>query len=281
MFKATLERDPCSEVPSPRVLIVEDNPRMLQLLEATLSSHGMCVLRATTGEAGLAEALARRPHIVLLDLGLPDLDGLEVTKRLRHWTETPILIISARSFENDKIAALDAGANDYVTKPFGTGELLARVRVWLKQVAARGESADEKGATELTVGDLKIDLVKHLVFVGGKEVHLTRTEYKLLATLMRNVGSVMTHKQLLETVWGPKHAEETQYLRVYLGQLRHKIEKRSRRDRYISSQSRALAIACAHKPARLRCILYKFYYIESLSRKSSRPSRSRSETSPG
>jgi two-component system KDP operon response regulator KdpE len=236
MFKATLERDPCSEVPSPRVLIVEDNPRMLQLLEATLSSHGMCVLRATTGEAGLAEALARRPHIVLLDLGLPDLDGLEVTKRLRHWTETPILIISARSFENDKIAALDAGANDYVTKPFGTGELLARVRVWLKQVAARG-GADEKGATELTAGDLKIDLVKHLVFVGGKEVHLTRTEYKLLATLMRNVGSVMTHKQLLEAVWGPQHAEETQYLRVYLGQLRHKLEKDPTRPAHLVTES--------------------------------------------
>jgi two-component system KDP operon response regulator KdpE len=220
----------------PRVLVVEDNPRMLDLLESTLSSHGMRVLSATTGEGALAEALAQRPHIVLLDLGLPDLDGVEVTKRLRDWTETPILVISARSFENDKIAALDAGANDYVTKPFGTGELLARVRVWLKQVAAsRGKRDGEE--TELTVGDLKLDLARHLAFVEGKEVHLTRTEYKLLATLMRNVGRVMTHRQLLETVWGPKHAEETHYLRVYLGQLRHKIERDPARPLHLLTES--------------------------------------------
>lgn len=236
MSKATLERDPRADLPSPRVLIVEDNPRMLELLESTLSSHGMCVLRATTGEAALAAALAQRPHIVLLDLGLPDLDGVEVTKRLRDWTETPILIISARTFENDKIAALDAGANDYVTKPFGTGELLARLRVWLKQVAVRG-GADEDEQTELTAGDLKLDLVKHLVFVEGKEVHLTRTEYKLLMTLMRNVGRVMTHKQLLEAVWGPAHAEETHYLRVYLGQLRHKLERDPTRPAHLVTES--------------------------------------------
>jgi two-component system KDP operon response regulator KdpE len=196
----------------------------------------MRVLSATTGEGALAEALAQRPHIVLLDLGLPDLDGVEVTKRLRDWTETPILVISARSFENDKIAALDAGANDYVTKPFGTGELLARVRVWLKQVAAHGGIHDGE-ETELTAGDLKLDLVKHLVFVEGNEVHLTRTEYKLLATLMRNVGRVMTHRQLLEAVWGPKHAEEKHYLRVYLGQLRNKLERNPTRPSHILTES--------------------------------------------
>jgi two-component system KDP operon response regulator KdpE len=236
MYNAAMERDSCADVPAPRVLIVEDNPRMLQLLESTLTSQGMRVLLATTGEAGLAEALAKRPHIVLLDLGLPDLDGVEVTKRLRDWTETPILIISARSFENDKIAALDAGANDYVTKPFGTGELLARVRVWLKQVAAHG-SADEKEETKLTAGDLTLDLAKRLVFVDGKEVHLTKTEYKLLTVLMRNAGRVMTHRQLLEAVWGPKQTEETHYLRVYLGQLRHKLERDPARPSHLVTES--------------------------------------------
>jgi len=169
----------------------------------------------------------------LLDLGLPDIDGLEVTKRLREWATAPIIVISARGQEDDKINALDAGADDYLTKPFGTGELMARIRVALRHAARAGQ---ERTEPVLKVGDLSVDLDKRTVFVAGAEVHLTPIEYKLLAVLLKNAGKVLTHRQLLKDVWGPGYANNTQYLRVYMVQLRHKLEADAARPRYLVTE---------------------------------------------
>jgi two-component system KDP operon response regulator KdpE len=166
-----------------------------------------------------------------LDLGLPDQDGLEVTVRLREWTKLPIIVISARGREEDKIQALDSGADDYLTKPFGVGELLARIRVALRN-AARGELV----TSELVLGRLKLDLARRQVLVGGAEVHLTPIEYKLLATLAKYAGRVVTHRQLLREVWGPGSSEQTQYLRVYMGQLRHKLEQNPSRPEFLTTE---------------------------------------------
>ncbi len=216
----------------PAILVIEDEAQMLRFLRASLTSNGYRVFEAETGEAGIAQAASRNPDLVLLDLGLPDIDGLVVTERLRAWSKTPIIVISARGREEDKINALDAGADDYLTKPFGVGELLARIRVGLRN-AARGES----GSAQFAVGELKVDLVKRQVLLGEKEVHLTPIEYKLLSTLVKYAGRVITHQQLLREVWGPGARDQTQYLRVYMGQLRHKLERNPSRPQYLTTEA--------------------------------------------
>ena len=236
----TSEREPpgepsaASEGVARVVLVVEDEPQVMRFLRATLAANGYRLVEAGTGQQALVEAATRAPDIVLLDLGLPDLDGVEVTRRLREWTATPIIVLSARGQEKDKIEALDAGADDYLTKPFGVGELLARMRVALRN-AARVGAAD--GEPVFEVGELRVDLAARRVLVEGKEVHLTRTQFNLLATLVKNAGKVMTHRQLLRDVWGPGAAGQSHYLRVYMGQIRHKLEKDPARPRYLETET--------------------------------------------
>ncbi|HYP91163.1 MAG TPA: response regulator [Polyangiaceae bacterium] len=215
----------------PTILIIEDELQMRRFLRASLTTNGYQVVESETAADGIAQAAARNPDLVLLDLGLPDLDGLVVTQRLREWSQTPLIVISARGREEDKISALDAGADDYLTKPFGVGELLARIRVALRN-AARGEL----GSSEFTAFELKVDLARRQVFVRGAEVHLTPIEYKLLATLIKHAGRVITHRQLLKEVWGPGSGEQTQYLRVYMGQLRHKLEVNPSRPQFLMTE---------------------------------------------
>src|SRR5580658_1521567 len=216
----------------PLVLVVEDDRRMRKYLRATLADQRFRVVDAETGGEALVQAQGHNPDLIVLDFGLPDIDGIHVTTKLREWTPAPILMISARDEEYDKVAALDAGANDYLTKPFGTGELLARIRVWLRQ--SRGTS--EPSGTELEVGDLRIDRDARLAFLRGREVRLTPTQYRLFATLMQNAGRIITHEELLSTVWGPGYVTETQYLRAYMGQLRHKFEENPARPRFLVTE---------------------------------------------
>ncbi|HEX6274454.1 MAG TPA: response regulator [Polyangiaceae bacterium] len=216
---------------SPVILIVEDEPQMRRFLRVSLANSGYEVIEAGTGNAGLTEAAARNPDLILLDLGLPDQDGVAITARLREWAKIPIIVISARGREEDKVRALDQGADDYLTKPFGVGELLARIRVALRHAAT-----SELGDPEVVIGELKVDLARRQVFVGSREVHLTPIEYKLLALLARNAGRVLTHRQLLREVWGPNYVEHTHYLRVYMGQLRHKLEESPGRPTYLVTE---------------------------------------------
>jgi two-component system KDP operon response regulator KdpE len=209
-------------VPKPVVLVVEDEPQMRKFVRIALESHDYRVIEAATAAEALQQAAAYTPDAVLLDLGLPDQDGLLVTKQLREWSTVPILVISARGNEESKVKALDGGADDYVTKPFGAAELMARLRVALRHAAHSRDTPSEI----VRVGeDVEMDLVKRLVRVRGEEVHLTPIEYKLLTALVKHAGMVMTHRQLLEQVWGPGHAHQMQYLRVYMTQLRHKLER--------------------------------------------------------
>jgi two-component system KDP operon response regulator KdpE len=215
------------------ILLVEDEPQMRRFLRVVLKGHGYNLVEATTGEEGLTQAATRNPDVVLLDLGLPDMDGLEVTERLREWSETPIIVVSAREQEMDKIKALDAGADDYLTKPFGAGELLARIRVAMRHRAVQKSGREE---SVFSVDNLKVDLVKRQVFVSEKEVHLTPIEYKLLVMLIKNAGKVVTHSQILKEVWGPPYVRETQYLRVYMTQLRHKLEADPAQPRFLINE---------------------------------------------
>ncbi len=215
----------------PLVLLIEDEPQMRRFLRVSLTGNGFRLFESEKGEDGLLQAATRNPDVILLDLGLPDVDGLEVTRRLREWSQTPILVISARGQEQDKVQALDAGADDYLTKPFGVEELLARIRV-----ALRHRQAAEQPVPVFETGDLRVDLHRRQVFVAGREVHLTPIEYRLLATLIRYAGRVVTHNQLLKEVWGPAYGHQTQYLRVYMGQLRHKIEAEPARPRYLQTE---------------------------------------------
>jgi len=217
----------------PTLLLIEDEAQMRRFLRASLPAHGYTLVEAATGTLGISEAATRNPDIILLDLGLPDMDGLEVTRRLREWTHTPIIVISARGQERDKVAALDAGADDYVTKPFGMDELMARIRVALRH---RERVAAGTEASELSVGNLKIDLAKRQVLVDGNEVHLTPIEWKLLLTLVRYAGRVITHQQILKEVWGPGHTTHTQYLHVHMGHLRAKIESEPARPRLLVTE---------------------------------------------
>ncbi|MEO5955073.1 MAG: response regulator [Nitrospiraceae bacterium] len=215
------------------VLLIEDEPEIRRFLRTTLPAHGFRLYEAATGKEGLAEAQARNPDLILLDLGLPDLEGSEVIRQVREWTATPIIVLSARDQEQVKVAALDLGADDYVTKPFGVDELLARMRAALRHAS---RSATDVGEPVFTLGDLKVDLGRRQVFVSAKEIHLTPIEYKLLTTLIRYAGKVMTHRQLLKEVWGPLHVEEGHYLRVYMRQLRNKLEKTPAHPRYLVTE---------------------------------------------
>ena len=218
---------------APTVLVIEDEAPVRHFLRTTLASHGFQVFEARTGQEGIAQAVARNPEIILLDLGLPDLDGLEVTRQLREWSSVPVIVISARDQEPDKVAALDLGADDYVTKPFGAKELLARMRIALRHAARTGTGPDEG---VFTVNALRVDLSRRLVFVSDKEVHLTPIEYKLLTTLVRYAGKVLTHRQLLKDVWGPLHTEDAQYLRIYIRQLRNKLEANPAHPRFLLTE---------------------------------------------
>jgi two-component system KDP operon response regulator KdpE len=215
------------------VLLIEDEPQMRRFLRITLQSHGYRLIEAAGGQEGLVHAVTRNPDVLLLDLGLPDMDGLEVTKRLREWTNMPIIVISAREQEQDKIKALDLGADDYLTKPFNAGELLARIRVALRHAATPNLAPQ---TPVFVLQNLRVDLAQRQVFLDDKEVHLTPIEYKLLTVLIRYAGKVVTHRQLLTEVWGVAHAEEVQYLRVYMTQLRHKLEKDPARPRFFLNE---------------------------------------------
>jgi two-component system KDP operon response regulator KdpE len=214
------------------LLLIEDEPEIRRFLRTTLPAHGFRLHEAVTGKDGLTEAKARNPDLILLDLGLPDLEGNEVIRQIREWTATPIIVLSARDQEQAKVAALDLGADDYITKPFGVNELLARVRTALRHVAR----TDDSGESVFLLDNLKVDLGRRQVFVSGKEVHLTPIEYKLLTTLIRYAGKVLTHRQLLKEVWGPLHVDEGHYLRVYMRQLRNKLERNPAQPRYFVTE---------------------------------------------
>jgi two-component system KDP operon response regulator KdpE len=229
----TERKGPTTSQQAPTVLVVEDEAPIRHFLRTTLSAHGFRVVEATTGRDGIAEAAARTPDLIVLDLGLPDVNGLEVTRQLREWTSVPIIVLSARNQEQDKVAALDLGADDYVTKPFGVGELLARMRVALRHTA---RSNGDAGETAFTCGELRVDLVRRSVFVGDREIHLTPIEYKLLTILVRHAGKVLTHRQLLQEVWGPHHTQDSHYVRIYIRQLRNKLEPNPAHPRYLLTE---------------------------------------------
>jgi two-component system KDP operon response regulator KdpE len=216
----------------PSVLIVEDERGIVRFLRASLSAAGYDTWVAGTGQDGLREAATRAPDLIILDLGLPDVDGTEVTRRLREWSRTPIIVLSARGQERDKVAALDAGADDYLTKPFAVGELLARLRV------ASRHALQDRGEAEAvtTVGDLRIDRARHEVTLSGETLRLTPTEFKLLALLARSPGRVVTHDRLLREVWGPSFVRQHHVLRVHMGNLRHKLEPVPSRPRYLLNE---------------------------------------------
>jgi two-component system KDP operon response regulator KdpE len=205
-------------VPIAAALVIDDEPQMRRLLRVILEANGYRVFDAATGKEGIVEAAQRKPDVVLLDLGLPDLEGLEVLKRLREWSRVPVIILSVRDREDDKVAALDAGADDYVTKPFNSAELLARLRAALRHVQPQGADAIFR------TGNLEVDLSKRLVLKSGTEIRLTPIEYALLRLLVVNAGKVLTHRQLLTEVWGEKAVGQSHYLRVHLAHLREKLE---------------------------------------------------------
>lgn len=215
------------------ILLIEDEAQMRRFLRITLQSHGYRLVEAVTGQEGLMQATTRNPDVVLLDLGLPDVEGLDVIRQVREWSSMPIIVLSAREQEHDKVQALDAGADDYLTKPFGSGELLARIRVALRHKVMI--HAQEKELVFM-FGKVRVDLLKRQVFVNETEVHLTPIEYRLLALLIRNAGKVVTHSHLLKEVWGPPYAGQTQYLRVYMAQLRHKLEDDPARPRFLLNE---------------------------------------------
>ena len=215
------------------ILAIEDEPQLVRFLRASLAGHSIRLIDTPTGAAGLVEASTRVPDLILLDLGLPDMDGVEVCRRLREWTKIPILVLSARGQERDKIEALDAGADDYLTKPFGIGELLARIRVALRH-SQRGPGASEP---LIETGNLRIDLALRRVLRGGAEVHLTPNEFKLLAELVKNADRVVTQRQLLKAVWGPGSVDHTHYLRVFMANLRHKLEDLPARPRHLMTEA--------------------------------------------
>ena len=217
---------------APHILVIDDEPQIQRAIRTILTEKGFQVSTASRGEEGLTLAAAHEPDIVILDLGLPDIDGIEVTRRLREWTQCPILILSVRDSERDKVAALDQGADDYLTKPFGIEELLARVRVALRHSSSRQGTQSKL----VKAGDLSIDLAWHLVKRGEEEIKLTGTEYKRLAYLAANHGRVLTHQSILTHVWGPADADHTEYLRVYMRQLRKKLEADPEQPQYILTE---------------------------------------------
>jgi two-component system, OmpR family, KDP operon response regulator KdpE len=220
-------------MPDPSVVLIEDEPQIRRFLRATLTGQGYRLFEATTGETGVIEVGSRQPDVVILDLGLPDMDGLDVIRRLREWTEVPIIVLSARGQERDKVTALDAGADDYISKPFSAGELLARIRVALRHAVG---GAPDAGDAVFRVGELAVDLVHRQVSIAGTAVHLTPIEYKLLTTLVQHAGKVVTQHHLLREVWGPAHTDQGHYVRVYMAHLRHKLEAEPARPRYLLTE---------------------------------------------
>jgi len=216
----------------PSVLVVEDEPEIRRFLRTSLGAEGYRVVEAETGERGVVDAGTHKPDLAIVDLGLPDLDGVEVIRRIRAWSTMPIIVLSARAREHAKIDALDAGADDYVTKPFGIGELIARIRVALRHAARTGGA----GATALRFGTVEADLERRKVTRDGKDVHLTPIEFRLLACLAQHLGMVVTHRMLLREVWGPSHVEHTHYLRIYMKQLREKLEEDAVRPRHLLTE---------------------------------------------
>jgi two-component system, OmpR family, KDP operon response regulator KdpE len=220
-----------SDTPKTSALVIDDEKQIRRLLRVCLESNGYRVTEAATGQEGISEAAQRPPDVVLLDLGLPDMDGVTVLKRLREWSKVPVVVLSVRDREEDKVAALDNGADDYVTKPFGTSELLARLRVAQRHHAP---------ASEMTVylsGRLEVDLVGRVVKLEGRDIRLTNTEYSLLRLLVLHAGKVLTHHQILREVWGPNYVDQTHYLRVYMAHLREKLEKDPAKPRLIRTES--------------------------------------------
>ncbi|HEY9774966.1 MAG TPA: response regulator [Planktothrix sp.] len=222
-----------SEAPKPPIIVlIEDEPQIRRFLRITLAEHGFNLIESASGAEGIDNVETHNPQLVLLDLRLPDIDGIEVARRLRTKTNTPIIILSARGEEQSKILALDAGADDYVTKPFSIGELLARMRAALRRATLSAQPQEKSFVKD----GLSIDFERRVVMVGEKEVHLTPNEWDLLALMIENAGKVMTHKQLLRAVWGEQYAGETHYLRVYMAQLRHKLEEDPARPKFLLTE---------------------------------------------
>jgi two-component system KDP operon response regulator KdpE len=218
---------------TPVILIVEDEPQIRRFVRSALEAHRWQVFEAATVAQGLLEAGTRQPDLIILDLGLPDGDGVDYLHELRTWSQVSVIVLSARTDEADKIAALDAGADDYLTKPFSVGELSARVRVGLR----RGQRASEAASSVFEFGDVVVDFSARRVQKAGTPVHLTPIEYRLLGVLIANAGRVLTHRNLLREVWGPSHSDHTHYLRVYMGQLRQKLETDAARPKHIVTES--------------------------------------------
>lgn len=214
-----------------RILIIEDELQIRKLLKVSLNAHGYDLEEAANGKDGVNRAATFKPDLLIIDLGLPDIDGKEVVKQIREWSETPIIILTARDQEQEKIEALDSGADDYMTKPFGVGELLARMRVCLRRAATVEQQP------VLACGGLVVDLQQRRVTVEGDEVKLTPTEYEIIKMMMQHAGKVITHKQLLKAVWGNAYQQDTHYIRVYIAQLRRKIEQNPTQPRYIITES--------------------------------------------
>jgi two-component system KDP operon response regulator KdpE len=226
-------------MPAPVAIVIEDEPQIRRFVRGALEAEGWQVYEADTAQRGLTEAGTRKPDLLVLDLGLPDRDGLEVIRDVRGWSKVPIIVLSARVDEADKIAALDAGADDYLTKPFGVGELLARVRANLRRPrpgAVDGRN-DEAADPVFRFGEVEVDRVARVVRRAGREVHLTPIEYRLLSVLIANAGRVLTHRQLLREVWGPTHAEQSHYLRIYMGHLRQKLESEPAQPRHLLTET--------------------------------------------
>ncbi|HVC12121.1 MAG TPA: response regulator [Burkholderiales bacterium] len=217
----------------PVVLVIEDEPQMRRFLRAALDAEGFAIEEAASGREGLTMAANRRPEALILDLGLPDLDGVEVIRRLREWSALPVIVLSARAQEGAKVAALDAGADDYVVKPFGVGELVARLRVALRHAA---RSAQPEAGVLFEAGDIKVDFAARCVTRSGAEVHLTPTEYRLLAELVKHAGKVLTQRHLLREVWGAAYLERPHYLRVHMANLRQKLEHNPAQPRHLRTE---------------------------------------------
>ena len=219
--------------PPPLALLIEDEPQIRRFVRAALEEEGWHIFESETMQRGLIDAGTRQPSLIILDLGLPDGDGVDFIRDVRQWSTVPIIVLSARTSETDKIDALDAGADDYLTKPFGVGELLARVRATVRR--QRQPAADADGIVRF--GDVEVDLQARLVTKAGQGVHLTPTEYRLLGVLVNNAGRVVTSPQLLREVWGPSHSESSHYLRIYMGHLRQKLEDNPTQPRYLLTET--------------------------------------------